>query len=352
MDDSTFDDAFKDRYALSASGKIKSEITPLHDSFLQTGSIQGGGGSNVSAAGKISFFRRLQMIDDPEELVDPIASHLFPVDEFIDFCMYYGIESEHARYLFNGGNYPQVIRDGALRRMCFWVKGFRRTDDGKEKLSLEIPVGELHAPNVEKAEAKYKITRTTKKGGSLNVLIKAVGAGVSKTKECKVEQSIPVRPGECRGLVCNCDVIISRWRNDLTNSITDLVDEIDIFDIAKVVSIENYPIKRDEKEHICMLEDAYSVLDKKVKNLGFKRGDDFRIMYGADEPIPETNITISKEYRYIEKFKAGGATVLEVVSQFTVSTEMSVKLPNPYEYIVVFGGEKKLPLAWGARKTA
>jgi len=314
----------------------------------ESGADNGDGESRTGGISRTSFFERLLSYeDDAAQLHSPTSAQIFPLHEFIAFALHHGVETDAAVSLFRTSEYTSLVKDGLLVRLLQYLKGFRRNGDPKE-VDFQVPLSELHAPNVPGSHTVYTLGTGVERKGSLSVSVGGSGAGGSVTQSLKMQSEVPVRAGDCQGLVCDGKGLVTQWVKG-SKSIY-LVSVLDLSELAYPIRLMDYPGYQDDQHH-CLAPDGFSVFEKKVRALGLRLGRDYHTAKPTTEMTTDITITGSQEYKITLGLPSpfGGSIGVEVSTRFDKTATGKFTLPGQYSYIAAMKDVDALPMTWSAQ---
>lgn len=300
-----------------------------------------------------SFFERMDSITDEALLRSPLIALVFSNTDFVQFALHHGVETDVALKVAGGYRYASAIRDGVLQRLWLWVRGFRRTGNRRPlDLANRVPIGELHAPNVQDVSVTYKLSKSFEGSMSLNVRIAGIGAGGSVTGKVTVAVEQAVYAGDCLGLVADVSGFSQEWESKKTGKKVQTIDITGVSSLAYPVKLHNLPVT-NKHEHICLETNGYENLIRLIKAGGLVVGRDF------ESVVPEAkdykpSIEILESHIYEATWTIPGLSDEEfgvhVTSRFDHSISATYSLVPGYRYIAVYEDVNLLPLLWLAGK--
>ncbi len=300
-----------------------------------------------------SFFERLHKIAEADFLQSEVASMLFPMSETIFFAKHYGKEDPSVEKLLIGHSYQDAVKDGVLRRLWLWVRGFKKHGEPASlDFTQRVPVGELHAPNVRNANVKYKLSSSTQTKMKLDVKIFGMGVGGSTSRKVTIGIQQDVKAGVCLGLVVSTNGSVQQWQNPETSETVLTVDITSMDDLVYPVKLDNYPVFRKET-HVCLNPKAYDLLYDRILSSDYDLGENCHaISPEVDGFHPFIEISTVRKYEVTWRMltPTGDEHGIVVSSRFEHAVSADYELPPGHQYLAVYNDEEHLPMQWLAGK--
>jgi len=322
---------------------------------LRAHSRSGGAGPSDETGARTHFLALLREMDDDAALADPRIQTIFPRRQALEVCDEYDVGrslAAVARDVARGRlDYAQAIKDGFLRRLWQYTRGFDiEKDSFPLQFGVPIPIAELHRPQVEGTKASIRRVATRDDSLELSLNIGALGGGFGARHKVTITSGVEA-PGDCQLISAEVSGSATIWRHLDTD---ERIFLLSLTGISGTWSAQ--PIAADDPRHACarttdlapimsLLKYKHAVVDR---DYGYIRPAPAQ----AAPPVLESKVAMSTEREYKGVWRVGLSDELpdiggiSISSKFTHEVEWALQYAAGPEMLGTFPSDEEWPLRW------